>query len=113
MDGIISQVDMEVDENVNDESRVLAILDPTVVKVDGLVDGLEVRFVELGGKAKVRIATLPGQVFLAEVSRLAENPRTERGVVTHPIRIAVLLPDGVEVPIQLSAATAVLIGDSR
>ncbi len=104
---------MDVGENVNDESRVLAILDPTVVEVDGLVDALQVRFVELGSKAKVRIATLPGQEFLGEVSRLAENPRTERGVVTHPIRISVLLPDGVEVPTQLSAATAVLTGDSR
>ena len=113
-DGIISKVNMDVDENVNDESRVLEILDPRFVEVDGLVDALDVRLVELGAEAKVTIATLPGQEFVGEVSKLAENPRTERGVVTHPIRIAVHLPVGEEVPFRLSAATAVIFsGDPR
>ena len=111
--GIISLVNADLEDNVNKESRVLEILDPTVVEVDGLVDALDVRFLKLGTQAKVRIASLPGQEFVGEVSRLAQNPRTERGVVTHPIRVAVLLPEGGEVPIRLSSAIAVLISEEQ
>jgi multidrug efflux pump subunit AcrA (membrane-fusion protein) len=108
-DGVISLVNVEVDDKVNDESRVLEIIDPAQVEVDGLIDAIDVRFVKEGSLARVTIASLPGQEFSGTVTMLAEEPRTERGVVSYPVRIKVDLPAGMEVPTRLSAVTSVII----
>ena len=48
-----------------------------------------------GAKSKVRIASLPGLEFEGSVSQVADEPRTERGVVSYPVRIKVDLPEGL------------------
>jgi len=108
-DGIVSRVNIAVEDNVNDKSRVLEIIDPREVEVDGLVDAVDFRFVEEGATVSVTISSLPGEEFPGRVIRIAEEPRTERGVVSYPVRIAVDLPEGLEVPVRLSAVSATVL----
>ena len=109
VDGLISLVNVEVEDNVNDESRAVEIIDPTQVEVTGLVDAIDIQFVEEGARARVTIGSLPGEEFEGTVISVAEEPRTERGVVSYPVQIAVDLPAGFEVPVRLSAVTTVIL----
>ena len=97
-DGIVALVNVEIDDEVTDESRVLEIIDATVLEVDGLVDAIDTDFVQLGAKSNITIASVPGQEFQGTVISVADEPRTERGVVSYPVRVRVDLPEDVEVP---------------
>jgi multidrug efflux pump subunit AcrA (membrane-fusion protein) len=107
--GIVSLVNVKVDDVIHDKSRVLEVIDPTRVEVDGLIDAIDVRLVQVGSPARVSIATLPDRELAGTVVRLAPEPRTERGVVSYPIRIQVDLPEGVEVPVRLSPVNVTII----
>ena len=107
--GIISLVSVEPDDEVNEDSRAIAIVDPTSVEVGGVIDGVDIAFVTEGAKASVTMNSLPGQVFNGTVTRVADEPRTERGVVSYPVSIAIELPEGVEVPVKLTAVTSVIL----
>jgi hypothetical protein len=60
-----------------------------------VIDAIDIAFVNEGAKSKVRIASLPGLEFEGSVSQVADEPRTERGVVSYPVRIKVDLPEGL------------------
>ena len=106
--GVVFLVNVAVDDKVNDQSRVMEIVDLTQLEVDGLVDAIDIALVKEGDKANITIASLPGQRFEGVVVQVAEEPRTERGVVSYPVRIAVTVPKGVEVPARLSAVTSTI-----
>jgi HlyD family secretion protein len=108
-DGVVSLLNAEVDDIVNDESRVLEIVSPGSVEVDGLIDATNLQFIKEGARAKVSIASLPGQGFEGTVTWVAEEPRKERGVVSYPVRIQVDVPPGVEVPVGLGQVTSVVL----
>jgi HlyD family secretion protein len=106
--GIISLVNVEVEDRVNDKSRVIEMVDATVLEIDGLLDAIDLPLVSEGDTAKISIASVPGQEFEGTVQWVAEEPRTERGVVSYAVRILVDLPAGVEVPAKLSAVTSTI-----
>lgn len=106
--GIISLVNVEVEDKVNDKSRVIELIDTGVLEVAGLLDAIDIDFVSEGATSKISIASIPGQEFEGIVLGVAEEPRTERGVVSYPVRIKVNLPAGVEVPAKLSAVTSTI-----
>jgi multidrug efflux pump subunit AcrA (membrane-fusion protein) len=106
--GIISLVNVEVEDRVNDKSRVIEIIDTADLEVYGLLDAIDLPFVAEGATSKINIASMPGLEFEGIVLQVAEEPRTERGVVSYPVRIKVRLPAGVEVPTKLSAVTTTI-----
>jgi len=111
--GVISLVNVEVDDEVDDESRVIEIVDPTAIQVKGFVDAADIRFVRKGSLAKVTIDALPGQVMEVTVSSVAAEPRTERGVVRYPITITIKPPQGVEVPVGLSGVSSEVLYEEK
>lgn len=106
--GIISLVNVEAEDRVNDKSRVIELVDTTVLEIDGLLDAIDLPLVSKGDASKISIASMPGQEFEGTVQWVAEEPRTERGVVSYSVRILVDLPAGVEVPARLSAVTSTI-----
>lgn len=106
--GVISLVNVEVEDVVNKESRVMELIDPTIVRVDGLVDATEIDFVREEAKARVIIESVAGPGLEGVVVAVAKNPRTERGVVTYPIKIQVEVPPGIEVPVKPSSVSSVV-----
>ena len=87
----VSLVNLEIDDPVNDESRVMEIIDPRQVEVAGLVDAIDLPFVRAQALARLRIDSLPGRELFGVVTTVGENPRTERGWVSYSIDIAVEL----------------------
>ena len=112
-DGIVRLINVDIDDMVSDESRVIEIVDPTAIQVDGLVDAANIQFVRKGSMAKVSIDALAGQVLEVTVSSVAAEPRTERGVVRYPITISFEPPEGVEVPVGLSGVSSVVLYEEK
>ena len=108
-DGRVSLVNLEIDDPVNDESRVMEIIDPSQVEVAGLVDAIDLPFVPLQALARLQFGSLPGRELFGVVTAVGEDPRTERGVVSYSIDIAVDLPDDVVVPIEPSSVAVVVV----
>ena len=106
--GVISLVNVEVDDKVNDESRVIEIVDLTELEIAGLVDAIDISDVREGDAATVIIASLPGQRFEGVVVQVAAEARTERGIVSYPVIIKVDVPEGIEIPARLSAVTTTI-----
>jgi multidrug resistance efflux pump len=106
--GIISLVNVDVDDQVNDQSKLIEIIDTTKLEVAGLVDAIDIAFVAEGARSKISIESLDEQNFEGSVIQVAPEPRTERGVVSYPVRIKVDLPNGINVPVELSSVTSVV-----
>ena len=106
--GIVSLVNVEAGDLVTEDSRVLEITEPSAVAVDGIIDANDVPYVRLDSIAQVTIGSVPGQSFAGRVTGLAEEPRTERGVVSYEVRITVDVPGDVEIPVRLSPVTATI-----
>ena len=98
---------------VSDESRVIDIVEPTAIQVNGFVDGADIQYVRIGSMARVTIDALSGQVWEVTVSSVAAEPRTERGVVRYPITIRFEPPEGVEVPVALSGVSSVVLYEKK
>ena len=111
--GVISLVNVEAEDEVTKDSRVIEIVDPTVLEVAGLVDAAQVKLIVIGAKATVKVDTLPGQLLAGTVSAVSSSPTTERGVVSYPVTIKVDIPEGVQIPVALSAVSVVVVYEER
>ena len=108
-DGIVYLVNAAVDDRVNQDSRILEILDPGEVEIAGLVDANDIPLVRVGSAARVSIAALPDRELTATVTAVADEPGTERGIISYPVTLRVNLPAGVELPPRLSTVTSVIM----
>ncbi len=108
-DGIVSLVSVEAGQSIGANTPVLEIVDPTVIEVDGIVDEIDVLFIQIGAQAQVTMDALAGQVLRGTVSGIGAEARTQQGVVSYPISITVEAPQGVELPEGLSATANVVI----
>jgi len=108
-DGRVSLVNLEIDDPVNDESRVMEIIDPRQVEVAGLVGAIDLPFVQVQASARLQIGSLLGRELFGVATTVGESPPTERGVVSYSIDIAVELPNDVVMPIKPSSVAVVLI----
>ena len=108
-DGLVVLLNVEEDDRVSKNSRVMELLDPTNITVQGFVDATYIQYLLVGMPARVAIDSLPGQELTGQVSFVAEDPRTERGIISYEIEIEVDMPPGSEVPPRLSAVDVVLI----
>ena len=106
--GIVSLVNVAAGDLVTEDSRVLEITDPSDVAIDGIIGANDVHYVRVDNPARVTIESVPGRQFPGFVAELADEPRTERGVVSYEVRIAVDVPEGVEVPVRLTSVSAVI-----
>ena len=109
MGGVVSLVNVEPGQAVNANTRVLEIVDPGVVEVDGIVDEIDVLFVQVGARADVTMDALAGEVLEGTVSSIASAAQNQQGVVTYPIRIEVKLPEDVQLVEGLSATASIVI----
>ena len=110
IDGIVSIVNIEVDDPVNDELTAIEVIATDVVEIDGVIDAAGRPFVQEGASAVVTIDSVGDTALGGSVSFISQEARTERGIISYAVRIRVDVPSGVSVPISLSAASAVITG---
>ena len=111
--GVVTVVNVEVGQEINANTPVMEIVDPTVVEVDGIVDEIDVLFIREGAVARVTMDALPGEQLEGTVSDIASAAQNQQGVVTYPIRIRLEVPRGTQLPEGLSAVANVVIREER
>jgi HlyD family secretion protein len=112
-DGIVSLLNVEEGDQVNGGTTILEVVDPTVVEVDGIVDEIDVLFVQPGARASISMDAIPGEELNGQVSEVATEAINQQGVVSYPLRIRVQTPQGVLLPEGLSAVAQVIIREER
>ena len=110
MDGVVALVNIEIDDPVGNELPVLKVVSTDVVAIEGVIDAAGRPYVNEGASAVVNIDSVDGTALGGSVSYIGSEARTERGVVSYAVRIHVNVPDGITVPVSLSAASAVIRG---
>ena len=122
--GVISKIDVEPGEQIAADSLVFEIVDESVVEVQGMVDEIDVLFVQEGQPVSVTMDALPGRTLSGVVSDIAAvadgegglitgERVTAAGVVRYDIRIRVETPPGLSLPEGLSALASVVIREDR
>jgi len=109
-DGIISIVNVDVDDKVTSDSLVLEIVDPNVVEVHSIIDASDIDMVNVGKFVSIEIGS-DGMELPARVSYVDESARTERGVVTHPVVMSLDDIDNAVIPVTLSSVTVHIKAD--
>ena len=109
-DGIISIVNVDVDDKVTNDSLVLEIVDPNVVEVHSIIDASDIDMVNEGKSVSIKIGS-DGMKLSARVSYVDESARTERGVVTHPVVMTLDSSDDAVIPVTLSSVTVHIEAD--
>ena len=107
--GIVTSIQVEEGQQVNPNTAVIEIVDPAVIRIDGIVDEIDILFIRRGARASVTMDALPGQALTGSVSEIAVDPTTQQGVVSYPIGIELQTPPGLELPAGLSAVATVVI----
>ena len=110
MDGIVALVSIDVDDPVGDDLTVMKVVSTDVVAIEGVIDVAGRPYVSEGASAIVSIDSIGDTTLGGSVSYVGSEARTERGVVSYAVRIHVNVPDGVTVPVSLSAASAIITG---
>ena len=111
--GIVSAIAAEAGQDVNRNTAILELLDPTVVEVQGSVDEIDVLFVTVGASVSITMDALPGQTLTGTVSEIAATATSQQGVVTYPLSIRVEVPADSQLPEGLTAAASVIIREDR
>ena len=109
MAGFISLVNVEAGDDVGPNTAIIEVVDPTVMEVDGIVDEIDVRLVQVGAQAAVSLDAFPGQTLEGTVSAIAPAAQNQQGVVTYPIRILMNVPDGMQLREGLSATANIIL----
>ena len=110
MDGVVALLNIEVDDPVGDDLTAINVVSTDVIEIDGVIDAAGRPFVNEGASAVVSIESIGDTTLGGSVSYIGSEARTERGVVSYAVRIRVVVPDGIDVPISLSAASARING---
>ena len=71
--GVISLVNVEPDDEVTRDSRIVEIVDPTVLEVESFVDTSNAKLISSGARATVTIENLPDDIFTSSVSSVSNK----------------------------------------
>ena len=110
--GVVETVNIEAGGAVTLTGFAFEIVDTSVAEVDGLVDEIDVLFLNVGAEAAVTMDALLGQTLAGVVSSIETTGSTTGGVVSFPVRVRVEAPPGVDLREGLSAAASVVLRET-
>ena len=105
-DGIISIINGSETDSVDKESNIFQLIDPSEAEIIATIDASKLGAIDIGNTVKISLASLPGNTLNGVVTFLSENPDTERGIVGYELRISITVPQSLEIPLDLSSASA-------
>ncbi len=112
-DGLVRLVTIEPGDAIRVDARVIQLVDPTDVAIQGLVETNYIERVSAGTAATVTLAALPGVTLDASVESVSQDARTERGVISFPVHFSLTVPDDVQIPPNPGLVTTTIIaGDT-
>ena len=110
-DGFVSRIDVDGGQEVMATDVVVALVDTSIVEVDGSVDEIDVLNVEIGAAAEVTMDALPGRTLTGSVSFVGAEANSDQGVVSYPVRVRFDLPPDLKAPAGLSAVASITINE--
>jgi hypothetical protein len=105
----VTAVAIEAGDQVGANLVAIEVVDTSIAEVDGVIDEIDVLFVQIGTQAVVTMDALEGQNLRGVVSSIAATAATQSGVVSFPIKVQVEAPQGVQLREGLSATVSVVI----
>lgn len=89
MDGIISQVGVDVGESSASAPAPFTLVDDSKYHIDITVDEIDISKIKLGQEVNVTLDSLPGLDVKGQVERIAPTSVTINGVVSYQVRVVV------------------------
>ena len=96
--GMVRLVTVKEGDVITVDARVIQLVDPTNISIQGLVEANNVERIEVGTSGSVTVAALPNVELEAQVQEISPHAKTERGVISFPVKFAVIVPPGVTIP---------------
>ena len=111
--GMVTLVAVEEADDVDSNTTIVEVVDTGVVEIDGIVDEIDVLSVTAGTPAQVTFDALRGQVFEGTVSEISSAAGNQSGVVTYPIKVQVVVPEGVQLREGLTAVAKIVLKEEK
>ncbi len=108
-DGIVSAVNIQDGDPVGSDVRAIEVVDPSVIEMDGVVDEIDVLFIQKGAQATVTLDALQGQLLAGEVSTIGSAGAGQQGIITYPVGIRLQVPPGVDLREGLTATASIVL----
>ncbi|MCX5995598.1 MAG: efflux RND transporter periplasmic adaptor subunit [Chloroflexi bacterium] len=107
-DGVVAEVDVAPGDEVNANTVVLKLMDPSVIKVSATVDEIDVAQVQQGQKATVTLDAISDLELSGKVSSISAFANSQSGVVSYSVTIMVTsIPSGVQLREGMSATATI------
>ncbi len=94
-DGVISDLDLNVKQTVQDGARLFRIQSAETVKIDVDIDELDIAGIKVGEKASVTFDALPEQQFEAEIIKINPIGLAENNVTDYTVTLSLSKAEGV------------------
>ena len=98
-DGIVRLVTIAPGEAATLDVRAIQIVDPYDVSVLGLVESNYIDRITTQSAAEVTLAAMPNQIYAAQIATISDTARTERGIISFPVRFTLTVPQNAPPPI--------------
>ena len=107
-DGVVAEVDVAPGDDVNANTVVLKLVDPSVFEVSSSVDEIDVSQVQVGQEATVSLDALTDVELSGNVSSISSFANSQSGVVSYSVTILVTsIPLGVQLRQGMSATATI------
>jgi RND family efflux transporter MFP subunit len=107
-DGVVAEVDVEPGDEVNANTVVLKLVDPSVIEVSASVDEVDVSQVQQGQNASISLDAISGLELSGNVSSISSFANSQSGVVSYSVTITVTsIPSGVQLREGMSATATI------
>jgi RND family efflux transporter MFP subunit len=107
-DGVVAEVDVAPGDDVNANTVVLKLVDPSVFEVSSSVDEIDVSQVQVGQEATVSLDALTDVELSGNVSSISSFANSQSGVVSYSVTILVTsIPSGVQLRQGMSATATI------
>lgn len=108
-DGVIADINVEEGQTANPDNPAITIADPSIVEISGIVDEVDVLFLQVDDPASIELEALGDEALIGSISDIAAFGESNQGVVTYPVTIQTEQPTSMQLPEGLSAVAEVVI----
>ncbi len=110
--GVVNQVSVESGDALGSAGRVMEIVDPSVVEIEGTVDEIDVLSIAEGAQAFVILEAIAAQPLTGVIASIGTGALDQQGVVSYPVSVRVNVPGGLQLYEGLSAAASVVVSET-
>ncbi len=106
-DGVVASVNASPGDEVNANTVVLDVIDPSAFEMSAIVDEIDVAQLRLGQEATVALDAIPDVELRGNVTSISAFAQSQSGVVSYPITISLTVPDSVQLLAGMSATATI------